>query len=49
MKEHAGQFGVQIVKEETYETTASDFSPLFTHVRDSGAQALVAWASGSPA
>ncbi|MCQ0012506.1 ABC transporter substrate-binding protein [Actinomadura madurae] len=48
MKEHAGQFGVQIVKEETYETTASDFSPLFTHVRDSGAQALVAWASGSP-
>lgn len=48
MKKYAGQFGVQIVKEETYETTASDFSPLFTHVRDSGAQALVAWASGAP-
>ncbi|MFB4311471.1 ABC transporter substrate-binding protein [Actinomadura sp. GTD37] len=48
MKEHASRYGVQIVKEETYETTASDFSPLFTHVRDSGAQALVAWASGAP-
>jgi branched-chain amino acid transport system substrate-binding protein len=48
MKKYAGEYGVQIVKEETYETTASDFSPLFTHVRDSGAQALVAWASGAP-
>ena len=48
MKQYAGRYGVQIVKEETYETTASDFSPLFTHVRDSGAQALVAWASGAP-
>lgn len=48
MRKYAGQNGVQIVKEETFETTASDFSPLFTHVRDSGAQALVAWASGPP-
>ncbi|WP_433469287.1 ABC transporter substrate-binding protein [Spirillospora sp. CA-128828] len=48
MQKYAGQYGVQIVKAETYETTASDFSPLFTHVRDSGAQALVAWASGAP-
>ncbi|MEU8345526.1 ABC transporter substrate-binding protein [Spirillospora sp. NPDC048832] len=48
MKKYAGEYGVEIVKEETYETTASDFSPLFTHVRDSGAQALVAWASGAP-
>ncbi|GAA1805528.1 ABC transporter substrate-binding protein [Actinomadura chokoriensis] len=48
MQKYAGQNGVQIVKEETFETTASDFSPLFTHVRDSGAQALVAWASGPP-
>jgi branched-chain amino acid transport system substrate-binding protein len=48
MQKYAGQNGVQIVKAETYETTATDFSPLFTHVRDSGAQALVAWASGAP-
>ncbi|MFD0689337.1 ABC transporter substrate-binding protein [Actinomadura fibrosa] len=48
MKKYAGQYGVQIVKEEPYETTASDFSPLFTHVRGSAAQALVVWASGAP-
>jgi branched-chain amino acid transport system substrate-binding protein len=48
MQKYAGQYGVQIIKEETFETTASDFSPLFTHVRGSGAQALVAWASGPP-
>ncbi|MBE1535906.1 ABC transporter substrate-binding protein [Actinomadura algeriensis] len=48
MKEHAGEHGVRIVKEEPFETNAGSFSPLFTHVRDSGAQALVAWASGPP-
>ncbi|MGI8329270.1 ABC transporter substrate-binding protein [Actinomadura scrupuli] len=48
MKRYASQYGVTIVKEEPYETTASDFSPIFTHVRGSGAQALVAWASGAP-
>ncbi|MFG2001883.1 ABC transporter substrate-binding protein [Spirillospora sp. NPDC048911] len=48
MQRLAGQYGVQIVKAEPYETTASDFSPVFTHVRGSGAQALVAWASGAP-
>ncbi|WP_225992824.1 ABC transporter substrate-binding protein [Actinomadura rudentiformis] len=48
MQRYAGQYGVQIVKAEPYETTATDFSPVFTHVRGSGAQALVAWASGAP-
>ncbi|MFV2179418.1 ABC transporter substrate-binding protein [Actinomadura sp. LOL_016] len=48
MKAHAAEHGVRIVKEEPFETDAGSFSPLFTHVRDSDAQALVAWASGPP-
>lgn len=48
MKQYAAQYGVTIVKEEGYETTATDFSPIFTHVRSTDAQALVAWASGAP-
>ncbi|MBA9007017.1 ABC transporter substrate-binding protein [Thermomonospora cellulosilytica] len=48
MKKLAPKYGVQIVREEPYETTASDFSPIFTHVRNSDAQALMAWASGAP-
>ncbi|MDG4858656.1 ABC transporter substrate-binding protein [Streptomyces sp. T-3] len=48
MKKYASKYGVSIVEEEPYETTATDFSPAFTHVRGSGAQAFVAWASGAP-
>jgi branched-chain amino acid transport system substrate-binding protein len=48
MKKYAAQYGVTIVKEEGYETTSTDFSPIFTHVRSTDAQALVAWASGAP-
>lgn len=48
MQKYASTYGVQIVKAEQYETTATDFSPVFTHVRGSGAQAFVAWASGAP-
>jgi len=48
MQRQAAQYGVRIVRTEPYETTATDFSPVFTHVRGSGAQAMVAWASGAP-
>ncbi|WP_233617593.1 MULTISPECIES: ABC transporter substrate-binding protein [Actinomadura] len=48
MKAHAAGHGVRIVREEPFETNAGSFSPLFTHVRDSGAQALAVWASGPP-
>ncbi|QFG26536.1 ABC transporter substrate-binding protein [Actinomadura sp. WMMB 499] len=48
MKAHAAEHGVRIVKEEPFEANAGSFSPLFTHVRDSGARALVVWASGPP-
>jgi branched-chain amino acid transport system substrate-binding protein len=48
MKANAARHGVEIVRTEPYETTATDFSPMFTHVRGSGAQAFMAWASGAP-
>ncbi|MET8155254.1 ABC transporter substrate-binding protein [Sphaerisporangium sp. NPDC005289] len=44
----APKYGVSVVADEPYETTTSDFSAIFTHVRDSGAQALVFWGSGAP-
>jgi len=46
MKALAPKYGVKIVKDEVFETTTSDFSPLFTHVKGSGAQALVFWGTG---
>jgi branched-chain amino acid transport system substrate-binding protein len=44
----APKYGVQLVANEQFETTTSDFSATFTHVRDSGAQALEVWATGAP-
>ncbi|MEW2359320.1 ABC transporter substrate-binding protein [Spirillospora sp. NPDC029432] len=44
----AAKYGVQIVKDEAYETTTSDFSPIFTRIRDSGAQAFLFWGTGAP-
>ncbi|MEO3789105.1 ABC transporter substrate-binding protein [Nonomuraea sp. B10E15] len=48
MVELAPKYGVTIAVDESYETTTSDFSPLFQHVRDSKAEALVFWGSGAP-
>ncbi|GAA2828425.1 ABC transporter substrate-binding protein [Nonomuraea rubra] len=48
MVELAPKYGVTIAVDEPYETTTSDFSPMFTHVRDSKAEALVFWGSGAP-
>lgn len=42
----ASKYGVEIVRDEEFETTTSDFSPLFTHVSGSGAQALLFWGTG---
>jgi branched-chain amino acid transport system substrate-binding protein len=49
MQEMAGQYGIEFVTVETFETATTNFSPVFTHVRDSGAQGLMVWATGSPA
>ncbi|TDD56223.1 ABC transporter substrate-binding protein [Nonomuraea terrae] len=48
MVELAAEYGVTIAVDEPYETTTSDFSALFQHVRDSQAEALVFWGSGAP-
>ncbi|MEV4176503.1 ABC transporter substrate-binding protein [Nonomuraea sp. NPDC049709] len=44
----ASKYGVTIAVDEPYETTTSDFSAVFQHVRDSKAEALVFWGSGAP-
>ncbi|MFI0352121.1 ABC transporter substrate-binding protein [Actinomadura sp. 9N407] len=44
----AAKYGVQIVKDETYETTTSNFSPIFTRIKDSGAQSFLFWGTGAP-
>src|SRR5690606_12604672 len=48
MIELAPKYGVTVAVDEAYETTTSDFSPLFQHVRDSDAEVLVFWGSGAP-
>jgi branched-chain amino acid transport system substrate-binding protein len=47
-KEFAAQYGVQIVGDEPFQTTTTDFSPMFTHVKNSSAQALLFWGTGAP-
>lgn len=47
-KKFAAQYGVQVVKDEPFQTTTTDFSPMFTHVKGSDAQALLFWGTGAP-
>lgn len=42
----AAKYDVQIVKDEEFEMATSDFSPIFTHIKGSGAQAFVFWGTG---
>ncbi|HEV8548843.1 MAG TPA: ABC transporter substrate-binding protein [Polyangiaceae bacterium] len=42
----APRYGVEIVKDEVFESATSDFSPIFTHLKGSGAQAFVFWGTG---
>lgn len=49
MQEMAGQYGIEFVVQEEFQTTTSDFSSVFTAVRGSGAQGLMVWATGAPA
>jgi branched-chain amino acid transport system substrate-binding protein len=46
MKSLAKKYGLTIVRDEVFETATSDFSPLFTHIKGSGAQAFVFWGTG---
>ncbi|GEL16878.1 ABC transporter substrate-binding protein [Pseudonocardia asaccharolytica] len=45
----AAKYGVEFVAVESFETGATNFSSVLTHVRDSGAQGLMVWATGAPA
>jgi branched-chain amino acid transport system substrate-binding protein len=42
----APKYGVEIVRDEVFEMSTNDFSPIFTHVKGSGAQALLFWGTG---
>jgi len=46
MKALAGKYGVEIVRDEVFETATNDFSPLFTHLKGANAQAFVFWGTG---
>jgi branched-chain amino acid transport system substrate-binding protein len=45
----AGQYGLQVVADASFDTQTQDFSPVFTRVRGTAAQALLVWATGPPA
>jgi branched-chain amino acid transport system substrate-binding protein len=49
LKAKAANYGVTLVAEEAFETTTTEFSSVFAHVRPSGAQAMMVWATGAPA
>jgi branched-chain amino acid transport system substrate-binding protein len=49
MEAKAAQYGVQLVAKEEFQTTATEFSSVFAHVKTSGAQGLTVWATGAPA
>ncbi|MFC4069089.1 ABC transporter substrate-binding protein [Actinoplanes subglobosus] len=45
----AAQYGVTVNPIEEFQTTATEFGAVLTHVRSSDAQALMVWATGAPA
>lgn len=48
-KDLASEYGIDLVTTEEFQTSTGDFSAVFSHVRDSGAQGLLVWATGAPA
>jgi branched-chain amino acid transport system substrate-binding protein len=49
MREKAGYYGISLVATEEFQTSTTDFNPLLSRVRSSGAQAMTLWATGPPA
>jgi len=43
----AKKLGIQVVLSEGFDVAATDFTPLITHVKDSGADALMVWGPGA--
>jgi len=48
LKAKAGTYGVSLNPVEEFQTTATEFGAVFSHVRSSDAQALMVWATGAP-
>lgn len=49
MSKLASKYGIKFVDKEKFETSTTNFSPVLTHVRSSGADGLMVWATGAPA
>lgn len=49
LQSKAPAYGVTLNPIEQFQTTATEFGAVFTHVRASDAQALMVWATGAPA
>ena len=49
LRAKAAQYGVSLAPLEEFQTTATEFGAVFTHVRSSDAQALMVWGTGAPA
>jgi branched-chain amino acid transport system substrate-binding protein len=49
MQAKAAQHGITLVASEEFQTTTTEFSAVLNHVKASGAQALMVWATGPPA
>jgi branched-chain amino acid transport system substrate-binding protein len=49
MQAKAGQYGITLTTPEEFQTSTTDFSAVFAHVRSSGAKALTFWGTGAPA
>ncbi|BBH71458.1 branched-chain amino acid ABC transporter substrate-binding protein [Actinoplanes sp. OR16] len=48
LRDKASQYGVTVEPVEEFQTTATEFGAVFTHVRASDAQALMFWGTGAP-
>lgn len=49
MQDQAKDHGIDLVVSDEFQTDATEFGSVFSHVRSSTAQALVVWATGAPA
>jgi branched-chain amino acid transport system substrate-binding protein len=48
IRELAADYGVRVVRDETFENTTTDFSPTLAAVRNSDAEAFLFWGTGAP-
>jgi branched-chain amino acid transport system substrate-binding protein len=46
LEKHAGDYGIKIVKQETFGNSDKDMTPQLTNIRGSDAQAVVIWSTG---